>query len=58
MYSAFLSYSRKNTDIAKRIHRSLELYRIPKPPPNQYPNSDVSELRRGEYKSTMATSRL
>ena len=30
MYSAFLSYSRKNADIAERIHRSLELYRIPK----------------------------
>ena len=30
MYSAFLSYSRKNKDIAERIHRSLERYRIPK----------------------------
>ena len=29
MYSAFLSYSRKDTDIAERIHRSLEQYRIP-----------------------------
>ncbi|HFU76593.1 MAG TPA: hypothetical protein ENK66_10150 [Arcobacter sp.] len=37
-YKAFLSYSRKDNKLAKKLHKQLENYKIPKDLYEEYPN--------------------